>query len=100
VEETGYEHLDDATKLLDSSLAMRLQAIEHYVSDFEQLYKLTKMNEMYTTIIDEIKKVDPDLQKQIIERLCQLSLTKGLVNTRRTGFFQRVKDRVASFFHR
>jgi MoxR-like ATPase len=89
---------DESIKLLERKIYAQIQVMQSVISVMEKKYSFTRMRDLHTAILDEVKKVDPDLQKQIIERLRELHSTLGITQPSRTGFFQRVKDRIAGFF--
>lgn len=64
--------------LMDLSIRRRLQVMDTYLSSMDQLYNMEKIQELYSTVIDEVGKADSGVQAAILARLRDLNNARGL----------------------
>lgn len=64
--------------LLDNNIRRRLGVIETWLHSMELVWNLEKMQELYKLVIEEVGKVDPDVQRAILARLRDLNTKRGL----------------------
>jgi hypothetical protein len=64
--------------LLDNNMRRRLGILETYLHAMHEVYNLQKIQELYRIVIDEVGKVDPDVQRAILARLRSADNQHGL----------------------
>ena len=61
-----------------NSINLRRNLLQNYLEVFQQVYDVKRMEAFYESIIEEIGKVSPDVQKAVVERLHRLDRDRGI----------------------
>lgn len=64
--------------LLDNNMRRRIGLLETYLHAMHEVYNLQKIQELYRIVIEEVGKVDPDVQRAILSRLRAADNKHGL----------------------
>lgn len=82
--ETGKRSIKNPV-FFTQSIKLRQGALELALRAYQEVWDLRKMSEFYDTIIEEIGKADPEVQRAIMEKLNTLNNERGLTMNAKVG---------------